>query len=712
MSLSAVGARTWRAGASARAMLSVAVFTAPLVMPCLAGAQVAVTSPDSAREARAADSTRARELGSVIISAVRGAPDAPVSRKTLSREEVEERYFGQDVPMVLQGAAPSLTAHSETGTYWGYSYIRLRGVDQSRLNLTLDGIPLNDPEDQVLYFANFPDLANSIQSVQVQRGVGTSTNGTAAYAGSINMESISPDVGPATGGVTLEAGAFGSRRLAVDYRSGLLPGRLAVYGRLSALETDGYRYHSGVRGRSAFLSAGYFGDRDVVKLTATAGYMRDTMAYLGVPEAELAVDRRINPLSPRERDGFGEQLAALSYTRMLGPSSSLATTVYRISASGDYDVEVDSLWNFNLDFVWYGVTSAWSYRQGALRVDLGVNANSYSRDHHAYEQPMLNDPLYFNTGHKRDQSGFAKVAYTVGKTTVFGDLQARHASFSYTPDPAEAGMRDMSISWSFLNPKVGLSYQATRPLSIYASYGSTGREPTRSDMFAGEDNLDAASAAALGGLDRVRPERVHDVELGATYEGSTLRVQANLYSMDFRDEIAPIGELTLMGSPLRRNVARSFRRGLEVDASYRGIPRLLLSGNATISQNRIREYTDSTGAAPVTYHDVQPLLTPSFQGAGRARLALTNWLGLSVEGRYQGESFLRNTGDRRFMLPAAGNLDASVEWKIPRGRSSLVVRGNNLTNSRGYGSGYESGGVAYYFVNPPRNLFVTLRVGI
>lgn len=736
MPSSVVRARNGRVGAPCRATrlahearhaaatraLGAAVLIATIVaaaVPSRLAAQAGGTRPDTGRAAtvagdstRRADSTRAHELGRVIISAVRAAPTAPISRGTINREEVEQRYFGQDVPLLLQGATPSLTAHSETGTYWGYSYIRLRGVDQSRINLTLDGIPLNDPEDQVLYFADFPDLANSIQSVQVQRGVGTSSNGTAAYAGSINMETISPADGPARGGVTLEAGSFGSRRIAADYTTGLLPGRLAFHGRISALETDGYRHHSGVRGRSAFVSGGYFGDRDILKLTATAGYMRDTMAYLGVSEAELAVDRRSNPLSPRERDGFGEQLAALSYTRLLGPSTSLATTVYRISASGDYDVVVDSLWNFNLDFTWYGVTSAWSYDQGNARVDLGVNANIYSRDHYAYEHPELATPLYFNTGHKRDQSGFAKVSYTLGRATLFGDVQARHANFSYTPDP-DAGLARMSTSWAFLNPKAGITYELSEPLSVYASYGRNSREPARGDMFAGEDDLDAAMAASLGGLDRVRPETVHDLELGARYEGRTLRVQGNLYSMDFRNEIAPIGALTINGSPLRQNVGRSFRRGVEMDALYRGLPRLVLGGNVAISHNRIREFTDMSGDSPVTYHDVAPLLTPSFQGAARARLTVTPSLELGVEGRYQGESYLQNTGDRRFMLPASGNLDASISWQLPHAaRSSLVVRGSNLTDSRSYGSGYASDGVAYYFVNPPRNVFVTLRVGM
>src|SRR5690349_1229989 len=154
---------------------------------------VATTASAQSRDTTRKDSTRVQQLERVMISAVRGGGTAPISQKTLTKADLEPRYFGQDVPLALQGVTPSLTSYAETGNYWGYSYIRLRGIDQSRINLTLDGIPLNDPEDEVLYFADFPDLANSLQSVQVQRGVGTSSNGTAAYAGSINMESRSEE---------------------------------------------------------------------------------------------------------------------------------------------------------------------------------------------------------------------------------------------------------------------------------------------------------------------------------------------------------------------------------------------------------------------------------------------------------------------------------------------------------------------------------------
>ena len=192
-------ARPRRASALAFAALATVTFTT------IAHAQT--PTRDSVR----ADSGRAQRLERVMISAVRASGTAPISERTLNDAEIARRNFGQDVPLVLQGAAPSLTSYAETANYWGYSYIRLRGIDQSRINLTLDGIPLNDPEDQVLYFADFPDLANSLRSVQVQRGVGTSSNGTAAYAGSINMETIPLAASPRAAEVQLEGGSFGSQ---------------------------------------------------------------------------------------------------------------------------------------------------------------------------------------------------------------------------------------------------------------------------------------------------------------------------------------------------------------------------------------------------------------------------------------------------------------------------------------------------------------------
>jgi iron complex outermembrane receptor protein len=699
-------ARLRRARAFAITTSTLFTFILPFARPL-----AAQSAADSARAAARRDSTKsARQLERVMISAVRGSGAAPISQTTLDQADLKPRYFGQDVPLLLQGAAPALTSYAETGNYWGYSYIRLRGIDQSRINLTLDGIPLNDPEDQVLYFADFPDLANSLGSVQVQRGVGTSSNGTAAFAGSINMETIPLAGTPRSGSIQLEGGSFGSKRVSADFASGLLPDRFAFYGRISALRTDGYRYHSGVDGRSAFFSGGYFGDRNILKVTALTGTMRDTMAYLAVAQSDLDTNRRINPLTPQERDGFSERIAALSYTRLLTPAASWSTTLYRISTAGDYDVRMDSatLDNLNLRFHWYGLTSAWNYHRNAWQVDLGVNASTYARDHAEYQHPELTTPVYFNTGHKDDASAFAKVAYVLGSATFFGDLQARRASFRYTPD-VNADIAPESISWTFLNPKAGVSFALNSETSVYASYGKNSREPARNDMFAGFDNLDTSNVTFVGDLNRVKPETVHDVEVGARYHGSTFSADANVYSMDFRNEIQPIGVISYLGSPLRENVASSYRRGVEVEAAYHALPRLTLSGNAAASVNRIRDYVDASGDAPVEYHNVEPLLTPRLLSYGRAVFSATRDIALALETRYQSRSFLQNTSDPRFVLPASTTLDGSVSWHIKD--YDLIVHGNNLTNSKKFGSGYESGGESYYFVLPPRNIFVMVRAG-
>lgn len=651
-----------------------------------------------------------RSLEGVTVTAIRGgAADegAPLSQRTLARPEIEQRSFGQEVPLLLQGT-PSVTSYAETGNYWGYSYTRLRGIDQSRINLTIDGIPLNDPEDQVLYFADFPDLASSIESVQIQRGVGTSSAGTASFAGSINFETA-PLAGKPEAELQIEGGSFGSRRASAEYRSGIVDHGLAFYGRLSDLQSDGYRYHSGVLGRSGLVSAGYFGAHDVVKVMATAGLLHDTLSYLAVPDTELARDRRINPLQPTELDRFGEQLVSAGYTRLLGSTSTLSTTLYRISSTGNYDVAIDpDLFNYHLDFVWYGLTSAWNWERERARVNVGVNVNRYARDHYAFVRPDLTDALYFNTGHKGDASGFAKLAYDVGRATVFGDLQLRHAEFRFVPD-AHADIPVQSISWTFVNPRGGITYRLTQRLSAYASYGKTSREPARSDMFAGFDNLDTSNVAFVGTLTRVRPETVRDLETGLTLTTRAARLQANVFSMDFRNEIQPIGALSYQGLPLRKNVAASYRRGLEVDGNFRLTPTVTASANATVMDARIADYTDDASGA--TFHDVAPLLTPKILTAQRLEWNASPQLSFWGEGRYTGRSQLDNTGNPDLILPPAYVLDGAVALEIAAGRYALELRGNNLTNSKRYGSGYGSGNTPYYYVLPPRNMFVTLKLG-
>jgi iron complex outermembrane receptor protein len=669
-------------------------------------AQVAPARPDSARRDSAAT------LEAVTVNAIRGRGEAPISSATLTQQQIERRHIGQDVPMLLQGT-PSLTSYSETGGPWGYSYMRLRGIDQSRINLSLDGIPLNDPEDQVLYFADFPDLANSIHSIQIQRGVGTSAPGTASYGGSINFQTLPLLTTLRNAELQLQGGSFGSRRASAEYSTGTLTNGLSVYGRLSALQSEGYRHHSGTEGRSAFLAAAHVGARHVLKLTAIAGLFADTLAYIGASRAQLAGDRRFNALRADEVDRFGERVAALSYTRQFA-ASSLASTVYRISASGNYDVCVDfdctaasaALWNFNLDFRWYGATSVWSRELRRARLSLGVNGNTYERDHHAYARPDLAQPLYFNTGHKDDGSVFGKLAFDLTDlVTLFGDLQLRHARFRYDPD-ANAGIVESSIDWTFVNPKAGLTITLPSGTEAYASFGLNSREPARSDMFAGFDNIDTTNASFVGPLETVRAERAHDLEAGVRLRRPRWTASANAFAMEFRNEILPVGALSYIGTPLRTNVPASWRRGIEVDLAWKPSSRIEAGVNATGMRSRIREFTDATSGT--SYRNTEALMSPRFISGQRVSLAASPSVTLSLNSTYTSRAQLDNTGNAALTLPAAWIGNVSGEWRIRR--HALGVHVNNVTNADAYGGGHVVGGEARYFVVQPVNLFIAARL--
>ena len=297
-------------------------------------------------------------LETVVVKAVRATLATPAAQSTITRDDIAKTFTGQDAPNFLN-TMPSMTSYSDAGGYSGYSYLRLRGIDQTRINITLDGVPLNDPEDQVLYFSNVPDFLNSIQSVQVQRGVGSSTFGTASYAGSMNFQSVPLATTPRGGDVELTGGSFNTMNASAQYATGVSDDGWAGYARVSKLHTDGYREHSGNDSQSAFASGGWFGVRDAVKFTGFDGVSGTREAYVAASEADLAVDRRVNPLSDAEGDRFHQEMASLPYSHAFLNGATLTATAYRNSAAGAFDVMYDptEIHNFYLAHVWYGVLS-------------------------------------------------------------------------------------------------------------------------------------------------------------------------------------------------------------------------------------------------------------------------------------------------------------------------------------------------------------------
>jgi iron complex outermembrane receptor protein len=651
--------------------------------------------------------TAARRLEGLTITAIRAGGAAPIAETTLDRARLERDYTGQDLPLTLR-QAPSVTAFSESGSLLNYSYFRLRGIDQSRINITLDGVPLNEPEDQQIYFSDFPDLTSSVQSVQVQRGVGTSTYGQAAFGGSVNFASPSLAGSARRAMLQVGGGSFGTARATLEAQTGQLDNRFALHGRVSGMRSDGYREGATSAANSGFVSAGYFGDRDLVKLTASTGLERNGQAYQAVPDDVLRVNPRENPLAG-VGDHYRESFATLNYTRLLSTTTSAGVTAYGFQTRGFYDYPSGApgpALRYRSASRWGGLIAAAHLTRGRLTIDGGAHGMSYSKDHEFDERADLGYPPYSNRGYKTEGSGFAKVSVSAGWVTVFGDLQVRTAEFRYRPTEGY-GLSEASQRWNFVNPKAGLTVRATRRLTLYASYGTTGREPTRADLFAGADDVTPDDAPVLLPLDRVQPEHVNDLEAGATLALDRLALTVNLYDMRFRDEIARTGATTPLGYDIRANVGRSHRRGVELDADWAMTHGLNVGASAAVSHNRIEAYRDE--AADVTYRDVEPILTPAFLASHRLTWRTLPALALTLDGRYQGRTFLAPTGDARLTAPPFYVLDGGLILSL--GQRTLLVQGRNLLDRRAYPSGDVSGsGVPRYFILAPRSVDVTLRL--
>ncbi|HEX2836138.1 MAG TPA: TonB-dependent receptor [Thermoanaerobaculia bacterium] len=652
----------------------------------------------------------------MVVSAIRAEETTPVTKSDVTREDITREYYGQDVPLLLRDA-PSINAYAESGAGGaGYSYISLRGVSPSRINFTLDGVPLADSEDMGTYFADFPDLARSLESVQIQRGVGTSTVGTPSFGGSVNMESVALSQTSRTE-ATLGLGSFGGEQASVGWQSGALPGGLSLYTRVSYLESDGFRDNSASRQRNIFFSGAKELNGALLKLTGFAGHMNIQSSYYATDEETLKSDLRNNPLRPEEREEFGYNLGQLQYIKPLGDSADMTASVYFQRGYGWYQLfsSENELRRYGLDGRLFGAIVTYSKTSGAMTLNTGVHLNRFQRDH--TRDNLVHDRRdYANDGVKGEANAFAKVSYDAGAWHLYGDAQVRHAAFDYH------GSADIdSIDWTFFNPKVGARYRLSAASSVYGSAGMTTREPTRNDLFLGADNPPVALD-----LHGVEPERVLDLELGWSWRAAKLELDANVYAMEFHNEIAATGEQSEIGLALRKNVDRSYRRGIELEAAWQVTPAVRLRTGANVSRNRIREWTQFVdvydlegnwnGSTPLTLRNVEPLLTPSVILNQAVDYTPNGRFSAGATGRWVGRSYLDNTNNPQFDTPSFFLLDAKASYAItPWARVSLQV--NNLLDAkRVYASGYsyqyysgeELTGIAYYYPQATRNAAVLM----
>jgi len=647
----------------------------------------------------------------IVVSGIRAEEKTPVTKSDVDRPAIERDYYGQDIPLLLRDT-PSIDTYAEAGVGGsGYSYITLRGISPTRLNFTLDGVPLADSEDMGTYFADFPDLARSLQSIQVQRGVGTSTVGSPSFGGSINLESIALSPTESTS-AELGFGSFGSKNATVGYQSGALPGGYSFYTRLSGDQSNGFRESSGYRARNLFVSAAKQNEDSQLRLTGFTAHEWTQQSFLAEDTATLAHDLRANPFGPQDRDSFGYDLAQLQYLRALSGRTNMTASVFYQRGYGWYRLSGDQ---YGLDGLLIGSMVTLSTTRGPWTANYGLHVNEFRREH------TLDDAAgtrqYYNYGTKGEANAFAKLSYDEARWHLYSDLQLRTTNFRYHGDVAIAPIR-----WTFFNPKLGARYDLSAASSVYASAGMSTREPTRNDLFQGEDN-----ATFAHDLHAVHPERLVDLEAGWNGRGRTATFGANVYAMNFHNEIASTGELSPIGLLLRRNVDRSYRRGLELEYTWQAMPRLKLRGNATLSHNRIHTWTqfydvydaagNIVGSQPITFHDVNPILTPSMIVNQSIEYATSSSMTFGLTGRHVGRSYLDNTNNGAFIAPAFTTLEANTAFPLSRDVTVRVQINNLLNNKRVFPSGYSYlfltpsktiDGVSYYYPQATRNATVMI----
>lgn len=665
----------------------------------------------------------------IVVQAVRADADTPVTKTDVPREELAKKNVGQEMPALL-AELPAMTYYSDTGLGNGYAYVSMRGVGPTRINFTLDGAPLNEPEDSTLYFVDFGDLGSSVESLQVQRGVGTSAAGVASFVGSVNFASL--DLAESTAATArLALGSFGTQRVTAGFQSGRLgTSGLKAYVRGSYQEMDGFRDNSALQQKSLYSGVSHESAEGYFKLFGFLGREASQSAYYAVEPEVLEQNIRFNPLSPEERDDFGQQFVQAQYTRFLSETSSLAGQAYVNDAGGWYRLFNSSkteLREYGLDWTNLGAAVTYKTLLGPVGVTWGVHGSDFGSTR--TRDVVGGGRNYLNHGYKSEASTFVKLARDAGPWHAYADAQLRWARFRY-----EGSLDLGSVSWTFFNPKLGLRRDVGKELSVYASVGMTSREPGRGDLLVGQEN-----ATVVHDLTAVKPEKVVAVELGTEWKRGPFRAQVNLYDMEFRDEIALTGEQSEVGLSIRRNADRSFRRGLEWDLAWRPRGSLAVRFTGNWSWNRIRSWTqfydvyDETGewagSTSRTYENVEPVLSPPFVGNLLVEGSPLPGLTLGATTRYVAASWLDNTNAVGISTPSWWKLDLSATVDLSRfvkaGNPHLRLLVDNVLDDRriwsnGYsyvyatrdGAGTESlSGIPYFFPMATRNVTVVLDLG-
>ena len=696
-------------------------------------------------EREAADE-KVERLDSVVVSSSRAGKDTPVTYTMVGKEQLQRSNPLNSLPMNL-ALQPSVVSVNEGGTGLGYSKMTVRGSKGSQINVTLNGITLNDAESQEVFWVNIPALSSMISSVQLQRGLGTSANGAGAFGASINMSTAAVNSDP-FGSADLSVGSYGTFIGSFAAGTGLTKSGLYFNAAYSRGMTDGYIRNAYADVHSAMAVLGWMNERNSLRLTYLMGSQRTGITWEGISLEQYEIDRRYNPAGEyydqfgnvhyydNETDNYAQHHLQLNYTHSFSDQLAWSSTFNYTRGDGYYEnykagksfgkylmqaPVIDGVVYEEGDFItrealandYFVLNSDLRYTSERLRMTAGLNLSRYDGDHigNVLWSNVLGDlydydshEWYLNKGLKHEASAFVRgEVLCCDGLTAFADLQYRGVWLDMSGPEDDGVMLDHKDNWQFFNPRAGLSYRWSPSSRVYASAALGHREPGRSDIK--ELILDANKAAMAGVASRgvdIRPEKMLDIELGYEYASENLSLSANVYMMEYWDMLLETGKLTDVGYAIKENVPRSWRRGVELAAAWKIAPWVQVAGNLTLSTNKIRNYTayyekydnmndwNYLGQHQVEFANTDILMSPSLVGmAGvtfkpfASSAKSLDSIYLSMNGKYVGKQFYDNTSSDERAIPAYFVADLSLGYE-PFSGLTLSLHVNNLFNRMYY----------------------------
>ncbi len=610
------------------------------------------------------------DIEEVVIMSTRANANDPVTIQNISLQKIENIYSGQDPSVLLQQLSPSIISYSDAGTDIGnYAQFRMRGISQSRINITLNGVPLNDMVDQGVYFSNFSDFGNSIESIQVQRGVGASNAGVASYGGSVNFESTNIFNEDANTELQFTTGSFGTLRTSAEVQTGKLDNGIGAYARMTRTNVNGYKHHSSSDSYSFFGSIGLLGEKDVWKITGLMGKTENDQAYLPVLLKDINREPATNYNHPNDTDDFEQELIQLQYSRYLAPSTKFDATIYYGGARGVFPFAIDDKTQFvyGLSNNHYGMLSHLTFEKNNFIVKSGLQAYKFDRTNFEYLAPNVSNPYDRDHTNKNEVSVFSKLEYKLNDFSIYGDVNLRSVSMKLHKDKELGTGIESDKQWTFFNFVGGVNYKFNNAQSAYISYGKTGREPTRSDIRNG----------ALFG------EYVFDLELGWRLRTRQGKLNINLFHMDFNNEITQVGALMERSYiEVRKNVPYSRRSGLELEFEYQLSGRYQFSFNGAYMTSNVDEFTNGTEVLKNVSH----IFSPKWVMRPQVDFNISDKLNFGLSGRHVSSSYMELANISSFRLPAHTVLNTQIRLDFNK-FVTVNLQVNNILNTRYFTDG-------------------------